>query len=110
MESRRLDHLARTLGSGVSRRGALQGIAAALGLSAISARRAPGIVAAKAKWYGWAYDCETIGDPGFYYYCVRSTTEPPPNPPQNITVRGERCTWADPDWAGPYDSRRSCQE
>jgi hypothetical protein len=59
MDGQRMDQIARSLVDGVSRRGALKGIAVALGLSAVSALTSP--TAAAPPWCGCTFACGAGG-------------------------------------------------
>jgi hypothetical protein len=70
MDGQRMDQIARSLASGVTRREALQAVAIALGLSAAGTRRA---LTAPTGWCLCAYACD-------------------PDNPEDLTVKcGQRC-------------------
>jgi hypothetical protein len=58
MDSQRFDRITKKLATGLSRRSAMKGVAAALGLSAVGALHAPTIAAKKPQsWTLFIYDC-----------------------------------------------------
>lgn len=62
MDGQRINHIARSLASGVSRRGAMKAVAVVLGLSATGALSAP--TAAEPEWSKCYFDCGLESDVG----------------------------------------------
>jgi uncharacterized protein (DUF697 family) len=99
MEARRFDGVVKQLATGLSRRQAMTGVAAALGLSAFGARSAP--TAAGPCWAYCQYECPTFG---FTTICQASCHEK-----NRRRIEGESCasTGADP-FTGCWGSRSVC--
>ena len=67
MDGQHLDRIARSLASGMSRRGAMKAVAAAVGLAAVGARSAPTAANShrRRQWQLCGYDCSGTAYPEF---------------------------------------------
>jgi hypothetical protein len=96
MDSRRLDQITRSFASGMSRRAAMKGIAAALGLSAVGALRAP--AAAGGSWTFQQIYC--VGAGLEVNRCVAT------NKSGSYRYKGETCGLG--STSGPFTTKEVC--
>jgi hypothetical protein len=98
MDGQHMDRIARSLASGMSRRGVMKTVAAAVGFAAVGARSAP--TAAAARFRVCVYEC--IPNVAYATRC-KSNCEP------GDTVRqdGLVCNYVGVG-SGVYDSRKTC--
>ena len=99
MDGQRMDQIARTLASGMSRRSALKGVAGALGLSTAGALRSP--TAAAPRWSQCVYLCQA----GVDYYATRCRT----NCRLDLHDQGSVCGLFNLTQFGAFSSRQECQ-
>jgi len=103
MDAQRMDRIARTLASGLSRRGALKGLAVALDFSVVGAAISPAAAAPPLGWCSCLYLCEP-GTPT-EYPVVRCKTHCPTTLHDHRTV----CSYqADKSGCG-YPSKQACE-
>ena len=102
MDGQHLDRIARSLASGMSRRGAMKGIAAAVGLAAMGARSAPTAANShrRRQWQLCGYDCSGTAYPEF---CEKGGCR------TSIEVQGAVCTYNYIDLTGPF-SKPDCEQ
>jgi hypothetical protein len=98
MDGQHMDQMARALASGMSRRGALKGVAVALGLSAAGALRAPA-AAARSEWDVCEYRCPT-GDVVLATRCQKECR-------QQISVAGVACAFN--QRLARHESKAACE-
>ena len=98
MDGQHMDRIARSLASGMSRRGVMKGVAAAVGLAAVGTRSAP--TAAAARFRICTYEC--IPNVAYATRC-KSNCE------SGDTVRqdGLVCNYVHVG-SGVFDSRKTC--
>ena len=100
MDSRRLDQITRSFASGMSRRGAMKGIAAALGLSAVGALRSSTEAAPTNTFGRGAYYCSEADREVYRCAIVGDSL------PETARYRGEVCGFAWSDCC--YDDKKAC--
>jgi hypothetical protein len=98
MDGQHMDRIARSLASGMSRRGALKVVAAAVGIAAAGARSAP--TAAAARFRACTYECI----PGMSY-ATRCKTNCEPG--DTVRQDGLVCNYVRVV-SGVFDSRKQC--
>ena len=104
MDGYRLDQLARSLATGMSRRSAMKTIAAALGLSAAGAQLSPAS-AAPATWWVCQLRCTT--DEGSYEYIKTCMNKACPAEYEKFTYRGRTCEFTG-TYQGP-STKKQCE-
>ena len=98
MDGQHLDRIARSLASGMSRRGAMKTVAVAVGLAAVGARSAP--TAAAARFRACTYECIP-----YVAYATRCKTNCEPG--DTVRQDGLVCNYVG-FGSGVFDSRKTC--
>jgi len=102
MDSRRLDQITRSFASGMSRRGAMTGIAAALGLSAVGALRSSTEATSPLHWDRCWYHCLLPAD--YYEYRCQSQCG------KKIRNQyGSFCDYSHSDCTDCWQSKQDCE-